>query len=336
MQAKVMYCTGMFHPENEAISKEIDLLRRRYQDSFVYSRTSRCEMSFSKDSLRYWDRVGILDNLLGYMETKYDISHIYHVLNSQFFLRRLRKAPIILTACSENGDIEGVKQFLHKAERIVVQSEKMMKKLCSKGIPADKIVIIYPGLDLSKFRVANPSGEKFKILFASAPLFANHFDGRGVRLLLESSGLMENVHLTLLWRKRVLKQIKTLVSQCHHNVSLINRTIKDVSLVYDRVNATVAPFTDDRSNKSCPNSVLESLASGKPVLVSDKVGISGLIEKEKCGVVFKPNPNAFVSAVEELRRHYDFYQERAIPVAKKYFSLPTFLQKYDDLYSDLM
>ena len=337
MPPKVMYCTGTFHPENEAISKEIDLLAKRYKKSFVYSRTSRCEMSFWKDRLRYWERVSILDNLLGYIESKFDISHIYHVLNSKFFLRNLRFNPVVLTGCSENENIEGVKQFLDKAAKIVVQSEKMMKKLCLKGIATNKIVLIYPGLDLSKFRFMNLSREKFRILFASAPLFPNHFDGRGVRLLLESSGLIEDIDLILLWRKRGLGKIKKLLSQHNNNnISLINRTVRDMSLVYDNVSATVAPFTDERTNKSCPNSIIESLASGKPVLVSDKVGISGLIEKEKCGVVFRPDPSGFVRAIEELRSHYDFYQERTIPVAKKYFSLDTFVNKYEKLYSELI
>jgi glycosyltransferase involved in cell wall biosynthesis len=81
---------------------------------------------------------------------------------------------------------------------------------------------------------------------------------------------------------------------------------------------------------------MEGLASGRPVLASRLVGIADIIESERCGVVFEPDPESLASAIERLRAHYGRYQTRCQAVAERYFSKQKFVGEYERIYADLV
>ena len=87
--------------------------------------------------------------------------------------------------------------------------------------------------------------------------------------------------------------------------------------------------------KPCPNSIMESLAAGKPVLVSHNVGISDLIAEEGCGLVFKPEFDDILDKINEIKHNYSHYQSKARQTAEKYFSLTRLVKQYTQLYNEL-
>ncbi len=336
MSKKIIYWTGVYSPENEAVSKEICLLHSHFPRSFVYGISSNDFLKFSfkeRYIVHYYRPYRLAPKLIPVVAKKFDISHIYHSLHNRYFLDTLKKKPVILTAAT-GGEVLDIKTY-ENIEKIVVESEYDLMRVKQAGIEEEKISLIYPGLDLSQFSYTAPDND-FSILFASSPFTKEYFAARGVNLLLSAAEQCADVRFILLWSKwdGTVDLIKTMAAN-KHNVTLNFGPIKHISTVLNTVHAVIAPFTSQQLTKPCPHSVIEGLAAGKPVLVSDKVSIAGIIKEKQCGIVFNPDKEDLVQAIKELKKNYMEYQKNARICAEEYFSKKIFLKQYELLYSEI-
>jgi len=337
MPKKVIYFVDIYEPSCEGISKEVHLLHSYFRESFVYCMSpffgirSLFRMKVDEKSFIFCSALFPLRTAKNFFERKFDLSHVFGNLYGDYFVRNLKKKPILLTAVTIDR-IHSIDEY-EKLEKIVVESNKQKKMLVNAGLEKDKIELVYPGVDLNKFSYSSPTENTFKVLFASSPLKEMYFRARGIDMILEAAQMLQEYEFVLLWRKRALVTIKRMIeAKKLKNVKLINEIIADMNNMYGNVHATVVPFTSEEFNKSCPNSIPESLAAGKPVIVSDKVGISDIIKKERCGVVFKPTPSNLSEAIKKISKGYKKYQKNARKTAKKYFSKEKFLLEYEKIY----
>ena len=332
MPKKVIFLTGMYQPEVEAISKEISYLTEKVE-SFVYSRGSFPILKLGRKYLAYWNRLSFLDLLLRPISNRYDICHIYHVFSNMFFLKKLRDRPVIFTGCSEISDVFGLADRLKSCSSVVVQSLSMKTRLIEARVPQEKLKVIYPGYPENHFYYQSPSASSFCILFASAPLFAENYFSRGVHLLLDFLSHTElDIKFIFLWRDRCNAKVLEHQSSA---LKLINKRIKNMNQMYGKVHATIAPFAKVDGNKSCPNSIVESIMAGKPVLVSNLVGIADVIKKYECGVAFDPEPRSLGDAISELISNYSHYQANCQKCASENFRFDVFCGKYLQLYDSV-
>lgn len=333
MQKKIIYWVQDFRPKDEAISKEIDILHKNFNSIIINPVNG---FKFSKNLISFNFRrfpFGLF--CIPFFDKKNKISHIYTSLGNYFFLRLLRTKPVILTAAgpSPKHKIKKCLKFYKKLNKIIVESEYEKKLLLSLNVQKNKIELIYPGIDLNKFNYNKAEG-RFKILFASAPLEKKQFYTKGVLKILEVAKNKKDVDFILLWRGKFLKDILKLTKDLD-NVHIINNKIKDMNQIYGKVHATILPIINSKNSKPCPHSIIESLASGKPVLVSNMCKISNLIKKEKCGIVFESTTENIIQNITKLKENYEIYQKKCNNVAKKYFDKKDFLSKYKKIYSEI-
>lgn len=332
MPKKVIFLTGMYQPKFEAISREISFLARMV-DSFVFSRGSFPALKLERRQLVYWHRLFFIDILLKPISSLYDICHIYHVFSNSFFIKKLENRSVIFTGCSEVSNISLMADQLKKCSAVVAQSQTMKQKLISSGLHPSKVKLIYPGYPENTFTYQPSSSSTFQILFASAPLFPENFQSRGVPLLLDVlSFTRDDFSFLFLWRGRCNNELSNSMSP---RLQIVNRKIENMNEIYGRVHATIAPFTSMNGNKSCPNSIVESILAGKPVLVSNLVGISDIIKRYECGVVFEPNRRSLVAAIRELISNYSYYQANCHKCADERFRFDIFCKKYLNLYDSI-
>ena len=142
----------------------------------------------------------------------------------------------------------------------------------------------------------------------------------------------------MLWRKKGYKTLKKEIEKRKlTNVEVINKIVKDPKEIYSRASCTIIPFTNrSTSNKLIPLSALESLASGKPILISTKVGIKDIIFNEKSGIVFTPTKDELIKAIKEIKDKYELYQKNARLTAEKHFSKETFIKEYKKIYDEII
>ena len=323
MRKRIAYFVQNYRPESEAVSKEVKIL----SDSF---NSSVFDMSF-RNPLNY-------PRLLRLPFLSRDISHIYTSLGDRPYLTLLRRKPIILTGSSSarKGKIESQLRYYSKLSMVVVESERQRSILYELGVDDDKIKLIYPGINLDEFSHKPSLTEGFTVLFASSPPREELFDSRGINLLLSLAGEEKSLRFIFLWRKTCYDLLRRKIEGMQlSNVEVVNEIVGDMNEYYAKANCTITPFMNYDDHKPVPRSLIESLAAGKPVLVSNRVGISNMIEEERCGVVFEPDPESLIKAVSELRSKYKTYQKNTGKPAEKYFSKKGFITSYEELYKEI-
>jgi glycosyltransferase involved in cell wall biosynthesis len=109
-----------------------------------------------------------------------------------------------------------------------------------------------------------------------------------------------------------------------------------MAAAYGSRHVTVAPFVTMAQSKPVPNSLLESLACGRPVIATREVGVAELIENENVGVSCEPTVGSLASALDEVRDRWSALAERTRPVAERWFALDRFVADYRQLYERIM
>jgi glycosyltransferase involved in cell wall biosynthesis len=338
---KIFYLSGAIEPHREGISKEVFALHNHFKESFVLGTSPDGGFMHSQSrrycgipakllpTIRYW---------LRFVARDFQLIHIVHGIDCYHYLKVRRSTPVILTAIS----VDHILSMNHyeKVQTIVVESARDRQRLVAHGFDPEKVVVIYPGSDLSLFndKVPPPDGP-FKILFASSPFSSEYMVPRGVRLLLEVAKIKTDVEFILLWRKRgdTLSTLRQWISDMAlTNVTVIHEDIADINRIFCECHATIVPFTSEKNTKSCPNSAIESLATGRPVLVSDKVGIADVVQKESCGVVFSADTGSVVESIEKMQQGYNAYRKSARTCANTCFDEKVFLASYEKLYTSIL
>jgi hypothetical protein len=80
---------------------------------------------------------------------------------------------------------------------------------------------------------------------------------------------------------------------------------------------------------------LDSLAHGKPVLVSRPSSLAGIVERTGCGLVFDPTVDDLHSAIRQLSDAYDQYQPHCHRVVRDHFCSSIFRERYHELYETM-
>lgn len=335
---RILYLSGTIEPHREGISKEVFALHGHFEGSYVIGTSPDGRFLISQrerfmgipgrllPALRYW---------VCFVARNFGLIHIFHGIDCYHYLKVKGNKPIILTAIS----IDHILSMDHyrNLRAIVVESSRDRDRLIANGFDPKKVVVIYPGSDLSVFNDKEPPPEgRFKILFASSPFALQYMESRGVRLLLEAAKIKSDVEFVLLWRKRgdTLQLLQQWISELAlTNVRVVNEDIDDMNKMYRESHATVVPFTSEKNTKSCPNSAIESLATGRPVLVSDQVGIADIVRAEQSGIVFHPDAESLAEAITSLQDDYAAVQKTARPCANRHFDQQVFLSAYERLYA---
>ena len=194
-------------------------------------------------------------------------------------------------------------------------------------------------MNLKQFQPTHTPDGPLKVLFASSPDSTDLLAARGIPLLLSAAERLPNVTFRLLWRpwgnsyESVAEEVRRRELL---NVELPRARVTDMAVEYQNAHVTIAPFTDMLKCKPVPNSLIESLACGRPVILTNLIGVANLIEEERCGVVCQPTVDGICDAIERVSSNSKNFKFAARAATEKWFSEETFIQKYRSLYSELL
>ena len=226
--------------------------------------------------------------------------------------------------------------ILKRVERFVVTTDEDKKNLNKYGFDSD---IIIPGIDIGKFsNTPSQSQKKFTLLYGSAPWNEEQFESKGVNALLRVAKNLPWLHLVFLWRGKHLQKMKerVLFYGLADRAQIIDKKV-DVNRVLEDVHASIVLAEKSELVKSYPHSLLESLAAGKPVMISSCIPMSGYVEKNNCGL----RVNSIVDSELEnqiclLHEQYEFYVSNVNKVDLQIFSAEQMLLKYEQLYKKVL
>lgn len=179
------------------------------------------------------------------------------------------------------------------AKQIVAISEMVKRDVVDYyGIPEDRIVVVYNGVDTEHFHPRNRSyrkeireryglrSEDFVLLFVS-----HNFRLKGLRYLIQALALIQrkrqNVKLLVIGRDRAGPYRRLARKMGCENDVLFAGGINDLERYYSSADMLVHPTFYD----ACSLVVLEALASGLPVITTRYNGAGWIISEGKEGFV---------------------------------------------------
>ena len=282
---KILYFTQRYRPHWEGTSKEIEVLLGKYSSQSLLNNlhfNAFTDISFSKKKWSY--HFVFYPFLLPaiYLYSFNKIKHIYTHLTDLPYLPFLHHEKMILTSTNyfTRQEIKKKTKYLQCAAKIIVEAEIQRNELLACGIDNEKIRIISPSVDLDAFSYKKASGE-FKILNVSCPYKAQDLQKRGISLLFAVDSFLQNTEVTLSWRDYEKDLFASFMPEKLRATRIQKGMIPSMNEEYGKYHCTIIPYTCfDNRLKLIPNSIMESLAAGKPVLVSSQTGIAPLIKKD--------------------------------------------------------
>lgn len=337
---RVTYWTGVWDPRREALSKEVEAIRAAHRPEarvVSFSRGQRSVLGMRHGVVQLsGKRVAALRLLASFLERRTDVNHVFGAAGDWHFLRCLGRRPLLFTVALPG--VPAVPALLDKVTIFAAESHTLSAALIAAGAPPERVRVVYPGVDLDRYAPSLlPQTPPFRVLFASTPSDPSEIEARGIGLLVGAARAMPDVEFVVLWRPWGDRRAAEMALQSldpPRNVAIEWRPVDHMADEYQRVHATVCCFADG-FGKSCPNSIVEGLACGRPALIADTVGIAPLIEDSSAGVMVPRTVEGLVRGVERLRSQLVPASIAARTLAERAFGMPQFLRNYEHLYAAL-
>jgi len=268
------------------------------------------------------------------MEAEATVNHIWFAMLYPFAFLRFLAKPVIYSVTAGLQNYPPPARFMHSLRMIIIDNERDRGQLDAWGLRNYRM--IRPGIDLTRFAEAPvPTGREFVLLAASAPWTRGQIRSKGWRSLLDVASRMPDLRLVLLLRGWLGAEIKRMVSKqgLTARVEIIDGKV-DVGRLMARTHAAVVLAENSKLVKAWPHSLLEAMAVGRPVVVSQAIPMSDYVAQSQCGVVAADcSADTVFGAIERLRNDYDCLQVNAATCARRDFDRAAWVQAWRDVYS---
>ena len=316
-------------PKAEAISQEITALRHHFNGDVVYVNPNQHSRLYIPRLLFGFHKLRELRK----READFKIHHFYNPDPFPFlYLRQLQRPVIYSVTCGVNDKRPNV-AFFSSLAAVVAADERSLKRLKSWGI--ENVFLVQPGINTDRFTYSPiPLQSEIRLMVGSAPWTKGQFRTKGVDALLAAACQAPHLHLVFLWRGILADEMDRRVRRLNleKQVTVLNRQV-EVNQVLADVHASITLASNSAIIKSFPHSLLDSLAAGKPVLVSRAIPMSDYVERTGCGkVIEQVTPANILSAVAELAHQYDELQKSAQKVGQQDFTQETMLASFKKVY----
>ncbi|RME44215.1 MAG: glycosyltransferase [Caldilineae bacterium] len=275
------------------------------------------------------------------------------------FLPDFRRRPTLHTVPA-TADGDPLARGLFFARRVVTLSDYGRQTLQNLGLP--DVLHIPPGIDIARWRALSTRAEtcKLRLGLHGHPilLFPGHYGPEyGSDTLLEALPhlLLRLPHLRVLFACRPRSADDEAREEAarrrvadmglSHAVRFFS-TVPDMGLLIAASDVTLLPLRTMRGKVDIPITLLESLAAGKPILISDIPPMNELVHRygdaaggRRIGLTIPPGDvPAMVSAVTHL------FQEPALRaemgragqrVVERYFDIRQVAAEYEKLYQEM-
>ena len=320
-------------PDTDGLVNEIGYLQKRNGGDVLYLSPFRLIPSFTPKRILSLHNIRKIKNY----EKQVDLIHIFFPYFVNFYFFRFLRKPLVYTISS--GIVENCRnRSFTFSGTIVVSSYYEGTYLRSHGL--NDVTVIRPGIDLSRIRVCpDPEDIKeFVILAGSSPWTKSQLQSKGFTLFLEVLAHIPDMKLVCLWRGKLFEEWQDRIreSGLSDRIETINERA-DISRVLSRCHAAIVLADSADLVKSYPNSLMEALAAGKPVLISRVIPMSYYVEENGCGmVVERLTAEELISAIKEIKNRYSVFKSAADHVGRRDFSCDRMVGEYCRLYDGLI
>jgi len=327
-------------PGCDAVIQDVDLLRRHFGGRPLYINPNhRAPVHVP----RLFFGIGQLRAIRALEATH----HIHHMLNPDPypfpFVCTLKK-PVIYSLTSGVRSPPGlrpfwalIRRYLGSLAAVTVSDDRSLERLRTCGM--DNVYRVQPGVDSARFtHTPIPLHSEIRLMVGSSPWTIGQFAQKGIDVLLATARRQPRLRLVFLWRGVLVDEIKRRIVEMgvEAQVKVLNHRV-DVNQILAQIHGSVSLATDPQVIVPYPHSLLESLAAGKPVLVSQSIPMSDDVARLDCGIVIDTvDVRALLAAVEKFARRYVALREAARYVGARDFGIEAMISSYRSVYERVL
>jgi glycosyltransferase involved in cell wall biosynthesis len=241
-----------------------------------------------------------------------------------------------------------IENFTYRhADKIIVISEDFKKNILFKGVPAEKVIVVYNWVDQN---AVSSIDRKDNILFDRYGLNRNDFfvtySGnigltQNMDLLLDVAKDLEGndeIQFVLIGEGAYVEHVKEIINRDKiKNVILLPfQPYEDISHVFSLGDVGIIISKPGVGENSMPSKTWSIMSASRPVLANfDENEIKTIINQNKCGVFTKAgDKKAFTEAIIELYRNRNLcrkYGENGRKFVLENLAMESATQKYVDV-----
>lgn len=209
------------------------------------------------------------------------------------------------------------------ADKIIVISEDFKKNIMAKGVPEDKIVVIYNWVDQNKVvDVPREENKLFDVYGLERSKFYITYNGnigltQNMDMLLDVAKELqeeyEDIHFVLVGNGAYLDEVKRKVAdqQLEHVHLLPFQPYEDISHVFSLGDASLVISKPGVGANSVPSKTWSIMSASRPVLANfDENELKTIIENNHCGIFTKAgDKDAFKESILTLYNHRELCKE---------------------------
>lgn len=270
-------------------------------------------------------------------EADIDAHHLFNPDPFPFPVLRALRRPIIYSLTGGVGSRRPYVAFFASFAAVTVTDARSLNRLRAWGL--DNSVLVRPGIDTTRFTCSPlPLRSEVKLMVGSAPWTLTQFRQKGIEALLAAAQRSPQLRLVFLWRGVLAEEMERRVHRLglEGQVKILNRKV-DVNEVLAGVHASITLATDAAIIRPYPHSLIESLAAGKPVIVSQCIPMADYVEQTGCGkAVESVDATSILVALESLAREYEGLQRAARRVGQRDFSQQAMIASFQKVYERIL
>lgn len=216
-----------------------------------------------------------------------------------------------------------IENFTYRnADKIIVISQDFKKNIMAKGVPEDKIVVVYNWVDQNAVKDIPRSENKLFAMYGLDPSkFYVTYNGnigltQNMDMLLEVAKSLEaneNIHFVLVGNGAYLEQVKQIVADRNiSNVHLLPfQPYEDISHVFSLGDVSLVISKPGVGANSVPSKTWSIMSASRPVLANfDENELKTIIEKNNCGIFTKAGDKVeFTDAILKLYNDRELCKE---------------------------
>ena len=216
-----------------------------------------------------------------------------------------------------------IENFTYRnADKIIVISEDFKKNIMAKGVPEEKIVVVYNWVDEEAVKhVPREENKLFDKYSLDRSKFYITYSGnigltQNMDMLLEVAKELEtesNIHFVLIGEGAYKEKVKEIIQEKEiKNVTLLPfQPYEDISHVFSLGDAGLVISKPGVGENSVPSKTWSILSASRPVLVNfDENELKEIVDKHQCGIFTKAgDKTAFKEAILTLYKNRDLCRE---------------------------
>ena len=216
-----------------------------------------------------------------------------------------------------------IENFTYRnADKIIVISQDFKKNIMAKGVPEDKIVVVYNWVDQNSVKDIPRSENKLFAMYGLDPSkFYVTYNGnigltQNMDMLLEVAKALEaneDIQFVLVGNGAYLDQVEQIIKDRNiGNVTLLPfQPYEDISHVFSLGDVSLVISKPGVGANSVPSKTWSIMSASRPVLVNfDENELKSIIEKNNCGIFTKAGDKvAFTDAILKLYNDRELCKE---------------------------